>query len=92
MSRHIQLISEAADTFLKLALESSDCAVPASNPKVTDGKDHYPIATEAHAKSVLAKVTKFTNVPTWWKGTLPELVKIVTKNITSKYKTLAVKK
>ena len=55
----------------------SSIALPASHPKVTDKKDHYPLADANQARNALARASQYDASPPWFDGTLVELKNIV---------------
>lgn len=65
---------------------------PATSDKVNDNKNHYAINTEDQAKTALERVKECKDAPSWFKGTLDEMTKIVESTISSKYPTLIEKK
>lgn len=61
--------------------KGADAVFPADHAKVTDKKEHFPLGTEAQAKKALDQSAKLKEVPSWFKGTLKELVSAVTKAV-----------
>lgn len=56
------------------------------DPKVNDGKDHYPIPDKSHAISALQRLSQFKDSkPTWWDGSLEELKSKVISAVRSKF-------
>lgn len=64
----------------------------ATHPKVTDNKDHFPIDTEARARNALARANQFKKAPSWWKGSLQELLNAVARAVKKHYKGIEVSK
>lgn len=59
---------------------------PAEHPKVTDGKDHYPIPDKIHGKSALQRLSQFKDSkPEWWDGSLEELKSTILRAVKSKF-------
>ena len=63
---------------------------------VTDGKDHFAINTIRRANNVLQSVVQYSgskklSKPKWWKGTLEQLLSIVTHNVKQTYPSIEVK-
>lgn len=58
--------------------------------KVTDNKDHFPINDVAQARNALARASQYKSVPTWYKGTLEELVKRVQNKVKKEYPSIEV--
>jgi len=63
-----------------------DVVFSADSKKVTDDKDHFPINSEAQARNALARSNQYKSVPSWYKGSLDELVKSVSNAVHKKYK------
>lgn len=57
----------------------------AKHPKVSDSKDHFPLGNEAQARNALARANQFSSAPSWWKGSVQELVNAVSRAVHSKY-------
>lgn len=57
--------------------------VPAERAK--DKKDHFPINSEGQARNALARVHQYSKVPSWYKGSLEGLQKLVSSKVHSKY-------
>lgn len=57
----------------------------ATHPKVNDDKDHFPLGTEAQARNALARANQFKSKPSWWNGSLEQLVSAVAKAVHKKY-------
>jgi len=58
---------------------------PKESPKVTDGRDHFPIPEKAHGQQALARVNQYSSVPSWYDGSLEELKATVVKAVESKF-------
>lgn len=69
-----------------------DCVFQSTHPKVKDGKDHFPINSEAQARNALARVNQFEEAPPWYDGSLKSLVSSVAKAVENKYKDIEVSK
>lgn len=63
---------------------------PRESPNVLDNKDHFPIPDLAHARNALARVNQYSEVPSWYKGTLEELRKKVVKTVKSKFPSIKI--
>lgn len=57
--------------------------VPAERAK--DKKDHFPINSESQARNALARVHQYSTVPSWYKGSLKGLQKLVSSKVKAKY-------
>lgn len=57
-----------------------------THPKVKDNKDHFPINSENQARNAVARVNQYYSVPSWWAGSLQDLVNTVTRAVKKKYK------
>ena len=61
--------------------------------KVKDNKDHFPINTVARARNALARVHQYKGeVPSWYDGSLKELVNAVVSAVKKKYPSIEVSK
>lgn len=57
-----------------------------TNPKVNDGKDHYPIPDKNHGRAALQRLSQFKDSkPTWWDGTLEEFKSKIISAVRSKF-------
>lgn len=65
---------------------------PAESPKVKDKKDHFPINSAAQARNALARVNQYSKVPSWYKGSLQELLNAVVKAVKKHYPSIEVSK
>lgn len=95
----VELIAEAADEFLKLALDPKakvrnrgDVVFPAGSSSVKDNKDHFPINSKSQARNALSRANQFKKVPSWYKGSLTGFVQAVARKVKSKYPGIAVSK
>lgn len=77
--------------FAKKEKERGSFIFPSTHPKVKSG-DHFPINTEGRARNALARANQFSKAPSWWKGSLQELVSAVARAVKSKYKGIDVSK
>lgn len=64
----------------------------AKHPKVKDNKDHFPINSAAQARNALARANQFSKAPSWFKGTVQELVNAVAKAVKKHYPSIDVSK
>ncbi len=56
------------------------------DPKVNDGKDHYPIPDKKHGIAALQRLSQFKDSkPTWWNGSLEEFKSKVISAVKSKF-------
>ena len=59
---------------------------PKESPKVTDGRDHYPIPNLTHGRAALQRLSEFSGiVPSWYKGTFEELKNTIVKAVKEKF-------
>ena len=63
---------------------------PKDHPKVKDNKDHFPISDVNQARNALARVAQFDSVPSWYDGTLSELVKAVKNAVRKNFPSIEV--
>jgi len=63
---------------------------PAGSKKVKDDKDHFPINNKAQARNALARANQYKKSPSWYAGSLDELVKRVASAVKGKYKGIQV--
>jgi len=63
---------------------------PDSSSKVKDKKDHFPIPDAAHARNALARVNQYSEVPSWYDGSLEELKSKVKSAVKSKFPTIEI--
>jgi hypothetical protein len=54
-------------------------AIPKNDPRVTDGKDHYPLTDQSEAASALARLSQQDSPPGWFTGSLSDLKTTVLK-------------
>ena len=69
-----------------------DVIFPAGSKKVKDDKDHFPINNIAQARNALARANQYSSAPSWYDGSLEELVKHVANSVKRKYKDIKVTK
>lgn len=69
-----------------------DVVFPAGNKKVKDNKDHFPINNKAQARNALARASQYSKSPSWYDGSLDELVSKVASAVKRKYKDIEVSK
>lgn len=65
---------------------------PPDHFKISDGNGHFPIPDISHARNALARVQQFSKAPSWWDGTLDELVKVVQRMVKIKFPSIKVAK
>jgi len=63
-----------------------DVVFPAGSKKVKDDKDHFPINSQAQARNALARANQYSKSPSWYDGSLQELVDKVASAVKRKYK------
>jgi len=84
----IDIISNTLEKFAKRIPPGDDRPSPVfsdKDPKVKDGKDHFPIPDKNHARNALSRVNQYSEAPDWWDGSLEELKNKVVKKVKSKY-------
>lgn len=69
-----------------------DVVFPAGSSKVKDDKDHFPINNIAQARNALARANQYSSSPSWYSGSLDELVKKVAGAVKRKYPSIKVSK
>lgn len=88
-AEEIDVVSNTLDKMAKKIPAGSDRPAPIfsdSDPDVTDGKDHYPIPDEKHARSALQRLSQFwDSKPFWWKGSLETLRSKIISAVKSKF-------
>jgi hypothetical protein len=86
-------ILKFAVEFEKLAKKKSkprgDFIFPSSHSKVKEG-DHFPINTEGRARNALARANQYSKAPSWYTGSLSDLVQTVARAVKRKYKNIEV--
>ena len=65
--------------------QASPCVFPKSHPKITDGKDHFPIPDVSHGANALARCQQFSSSPDWFSGSLKELQNIIKQKVYEKF-------
>jgi len=82
--------AEYREEFIKVAAKKAapkgDFVFGKDHPKVKDNKDHFPLNTRGRGANALAQASKFKKVPSWYKGSLEELVSAVQRAVKKKYK------
>lgn len=63
---------------------------PANHAKVKDKKEHFPLGSVSQARNALSQANKFKEVPSWFKGTLKELVSAVAKAVKKEFPSIDV--
>jgi hypothetical protein len=63
---------------------------PAKSSKVKDKKDHFPINNAAQARNALARANQYTKAPSWYKGSLQELVSAIARAVKKHYPSIEV--
>jgi hypothetical protein len=67
-----------------------DVIFPAESSKVKDDKDHFPYNSIAQSRNALARANQYTSVPSWYNGSLKELVTRVANAVKKKYPSIEV--
>ena len=62
-----------------------DVIFPAGSSKVKDDADHFPINSVGQGRNALARSGEYKTVPSWYRGTLAELVAKVKSRVHGKY-------
>ena len=62
-----------------------EVAFSAKSSKVKDDKDHFPINSEAQARNALSRASQYSTVPSWYNGSLSDLVAAVQRKVKAKY-------
>lgn len=62
-----------------------DVVFPAESKNVKDYEDHFPINDKSQAQNALARASQYSKSPSWYKGSLKELVKKVQDEVEKKY-------
>lgn len=76
---------QISELIVEAAKDRGDCVFPSTHPKVKDKKDHFPINSKSQAANALARANQFKAAPTWFKGTVKELVNSVSRAVHKKY-------
>jgi len=63
---------------------------PHTSPKVKDNKDHFPINDADQARNALSRANQYSKVPSWYDGSLEELVNAVARKVHSEYPSIEV--
>jgi hypothetical protein len=56
-------------------------AVDIDHPKNKSNEQHFPMNNANQARNALARVGAYTKAPSWWAGTLQELVSCVQRKV-----------
>lgn len=87
-AEEIDVISNTLEKMAEKIPAGSDRPAPVfgdGDSKVKDGKDHFPIPDEAHARNALQRVNQYSEVPEWFDGSLEELKDKVVSAVKSKF-------
>lgn len=87
----IKPINEKKDPNAKVR-NRGDVIFPAGSSKVKDDKDHFPINNQDQARNALARANQYKSSPSWYKGSLKELVSKVASAVENKYPKIKVSK
>ena len=65
---------------------------PATSKEVGDGKDHFPIDTEARGRAAIAYVNQYKELPKWYvgNGTLADMVSTVVDAVSKRYPSIKI--
>jgi len=69
-----------------------DVVFPAGSSKVSDDKDHFPCNNINQARNAIARANQYSTVPSWYKGSLKELVSKVVSHVRRKYPDIEISK
>jgi hypothetical protein len=61
-------------------------ALPKSHKLVNDGKNHFPVNDEAHARNALSRMMQYERAPKWFDGKLTQLRNIIIKQVKARHK------
>jgi hypothetical protein len=86
-----EIIEEEKNPSAKLR-HRGDVVFPAGSAKVKDDKDHFPVNNINQARNALARASQYNKVPSWYTGSLSELVKKVQNKAHRKYPSIEVTK
>jgi len=92
-AEEIDVVSNTIEKMAKERLEKNTRPAPIfpdGSSKVKDGKDHFPIPDAAHARNALARVNQYSDVPSWYDGSLEELKSKVRSAVKSKYPSIKI--
>jgi hypothetical protein len=87
-AEEIDIISNTIEKMSEKIPQGSDRPAPIfsdSDSKVKDGKDHFPIPDEAHARNALQRVNQYSAAPDWYDGSLEEVKKKVMDAVKNKF-------
>lgn len=65
-------------------------ALPKSHKLVNDGRDHFPVHDEAHARNALSRMMQYERVPKWFDGKLTQLRNIIIRQVKIRHKDIDV--
>ena len=88
-AEEIDVISNTLEKIAKIIPAGSNRLAPIfsdKNPKVKDGKDHFPIPDRAHGQAALQRLSQFIDTkPDWWGGSLEEFKNTIIKSVKAKF-------
>jgi len=87
-----KLTKEASKEEKKAESSKEKVVFASSNPKVKDGKHHYPINNAKQATDALIRMAEYKEVPKWFDGTLEELKASIYAAVKSTYPKVAQEK
>ena len=98
LSEYVKVIFSFVNNFEALAKLDPKAKVrnrgmvvfPAESSKVTDHKDHYPINDADQARNALSRSSQHSKSPSWFDGTLDELVKAVQRKVKKEYPSIEI--
>jgi hypothetical protein len=92
-AKELDVITNTLEKFANIIPAGSERPAPIfsdSSSKVKDKKDHFPIPDIAHARNALARVNQYSEVPSWYDGSLEELRSKVKSTVHSKFPSIKI--
>jgi hypothetical protein len=90
---NLDVVSNTIEKLAKKRLKKNTRPEPVfsdSDPKVKDGKDHFPINTLVRARNALQRVNQYSSAPAWYSGSLSEVKNRVVRAVKRKYPSIEV--
>jgi hypothetical protein len=84
-----KLTKEASKEEKKAESKKDKVVFASSNPKVKDGKHHYPINNVKQAADALKRMAQYEETPKWFDGTLDELKSTIVDAVTEEFPKVA---
>jgi len=72
------------------ARPTTDFIIPPDHPKCRDNRGHFPIPDANHARNALARVKQYKKAPSWWDGTLAQLIRVIVRAVKKRFPSINV--